>query len=83
MSQPCYASCFVPSNLGTAQYDVISLMATPNGHPVAVMRSNAPSEYSWCVLCGLSTVFFASRTDVGNYCCKHQFTNFRGGRKHE
>lgn len=36
MSQPCYASCFVPSNLGTAQYDVTSLMATPNGHRVQI-----------------------------------------------
>lgn len=27
MSQPCYASCVVPSNLETAHYDVISLMA--------------------------------------------------------
>lgn len=60
MSQPCYASCVVPSNLGTAQYDVISLMATPNGHLVAVMRSKAPSEYGWCVLRGFSTVFFSN-----------------------
>lgn len=83
MSQPSYASCFVPSNLGTAQYDVISLMTTPNGHLVAVMRSKAPSEYSWCVLRGFSTIFFTSRSDAESYCNKHHFTDFRGGRNHE
>lgn len=83
MSQPCHASCFVPSNLETAHYNVISLMATPQGHPVVIMRSKTPSEYGWCILHRFSTVFFTSRSDAESYCNKHHFTDFRGGRKHE
>ena len=83
MSQPCYASCFVPSNLETAHYDVISLMATPQGRPVAIMRSKSPSDYCWCILRGFSTIFFTSRSDAESYCNKHHFTNFKGGRQHE
>lgn len=58
----------------TEHYDAISMLYTPEGAPLVILRSKTAAPVSWGLVKEKSSLFFPSHHELMNFCRTHHYS---------